>query len=299
MMTRRQLADRATVLAGGVPGWSIAHDPEGYFEYVTEGRQRVVNAARAAWRKKPPATRGKEPLPYSACEDLAVCLAVEACGDARPLPWANRKDAGNSWQPGQNLLRIKMRAKHAWRDWAPRKPWLAKLGDAVQTQGRLAHTFILTEIRYAEDGSPVSVDLAEYGQYHDADGPGPAPAADSCRCRSRVPVSRDSAGRWCIGSSWVIGHLDIIALAESEIAKQSTLPLTPPDDTAPVRRTLRQGSTGDDVRQVQRIVGVTVDGSYGPLTAAAVAGWQRARGLVGDGVWGPVSWTTYDRGGQP
>lgn len=82
-------------------------------------------------------------------------------------------------------------------------------------------------------------------------------------------------------------------------AEQPALPLAPPDDLAPVRRTLRQGSTGDDVRQVQRIVGVTVDGSYGPLTAAAVAGWQRARGLVGDGVWGPVSWTTYDRGGQP
>ncbi len=49
------------------------------------------------------------------------------------------------------------------------------------------------------------------------------------------------------------------------------------------------GSEQDRVRAIQRVVAVEVDGVYGPATNAAVARWQKERGLVADGVVGPVT----------
>lgn len=54
--------------------------------------------------------------------------------------------------------------------------------------------------------------------------------------------------------------------------------------------TLRNGSTGSDVRTWQQVIGVTVDGSFGPQTEAATKKWQAAHGLVPDGVVGPATW---------
>ncbi|MDR7276925.1 zinc D-Ala-D-Ala carboxypeptidase [Catenuloplanes atrovinosus] len=60
-------------------------------------------------------------------------------------------------------------------------------------------------------------------------------------------------------------------------------------------RTLRDGMSGEDVRQLQiRVAGWTasgevlsIDGEYGPRTAAAVGRFQTAYGLSSDGVAGP------------
>jgi len=49
----------------------------------------------------------------------------------------------------------------------------------------------------------------------------------------------------------------------------------------------QEGSTGDKVRSIQGIVGVTQDGVFGPQTAAAVRQWQTNLGLSADGIWGP------------
>jgi hypothetical protein len=49
----------------------------------------------------------------------------------------------------------------------------------------------------------------------------------------------------------------------------------------PQPRTLRLSSPhmhGRDVAEVQRLLGVEADGDFGPVTAAAVTGWKRARG---------------------
>jgi len=53
--------------------------------------------------------------------------------------------------------------------------------------------------------------------------------------------------------------------------------------------TLKVGSTGDAVKAVQTVVGATVDGVYGSLTAAKVKVWQAANGLTADGVFGAQS----------
>lgn len=52
---------------------------------------------------------------------------------------------------------------------------------------------------------------------------------------------------------------------------------------------LRIGSTGDAVALVQEIMGVEVDGWFGPVTEAAVKDYQRSKGLVPDGIVGPLT----------
>src|SRR3989338_5446789 len=53
--------------------------------------------------------------------------------------------------------------------------------------------------------------------------------------------------------------------------------------------TLKQGSSGSQVASLQATLGVTADGSFGPMTKAAVVAFQSANGLVADGVVGPMT----------
>lgn len=43
------------------------------------------------------------------------------------------------------------------------------------------------------------------------------------------------------------------------------------------------------VEDIQKLVGVTRDGIYGPATTAAVQKWQTSHGLAADGIWGRLS----------
>jgi peptidoglycan hydrolase-like protein with peptidoglycan-binding domain len=53
------------------------------------------------------------------------------------------------------------------------------------------------------------------------------------------------------------------------------------------KRLLKFGSRGADVKAVQRALGVTADGVFGPQTRAAVRAFQAKSGLLVDGVVGP------------
>ncbi len=53
--------------------------------------------------------------------------------------------------------------------------------------------------------------------------------------------------------------------------------------------TLRWGSRGGKVSSVQRIVGASADGVFGPRTHAAVKRWQARQDLVADGIVGPIT----------
>ena len=60
---------------------------------------------------------------------------------------------------------------------------------------------------------------------------------------------------------------------------------------------LRNGSTGDDVRRLQRVLVMMkslgfeqIDGMFGAKTEAAVRGFQDALDVTVDGVVGPVTW---------
>jgi peptidoglycan hydrolase-like protein with peptidoglycan-binding domain len=61
--------------------------------------------------------------------------------------------------------------------------------------------------------------------------------------------------------------------------------------------TLAVGSTGADTRRLQVLLVMIkdldfteIDGSFGPLTQAAVKSFQSGNGLTGDGVVGPATW---------
>jgi lysozyme len=66
------------------------------------------------------------------------------------------------------------------------------------------------------------------------------------------------------------------------------------------RTTIRKGSTGGDVPVLQlalRATGVYIlaDGHFGPKTEALVKAFQKAHGLVEDGVVGPKTWAALDK----
>ena len=54
-----------------------------------------------------------------------------------------------------------------------------------------------------------------------------------------------------------------------------------------------------DIRKVQRKVGVTADGVFGPATERAVKRWQRRHGLVADGIVGPQTRAAMGIGSGP
>lgn len=61
------------------------------------------------------------------------------------------------------------------------------------------------------------------------------------------------------------------------------------------RPVLRRGATGNAVRDLQRLLGIGVDGIFGPATQAALIAHQKARQLLADGIAGPVTWASLER----
>lgn len=53
--------------------------------------------------------------------------------------------------------------------------------------------------------------------------------------------------------------------------------------------TMKVGSTGTYVMNLQKFLGISADGKFGPMTAAAVKAWQANNGLTADGVFGAMS----------
>ena len=70
-------------------------------------------------------------------------------------------------------------------------------------------------------------------------------------------------------------------------------PVAPPGGPPP-RPTLRRGMSGELTKQVQGKIGVKADGNFGPKTEAALRAFQRAHGLVPDGIVGPKTWQALD-----
>lgn len=63
----------------------------------------------------------------------------------------------------------------------------------------------------------------------------------------------------------------------------------------PGRPTLRQGSSGEAVRTVQRILMLeAIDGIFGPQTHREVTKFQTRENLQADGVVGPLTWSALD-----
>jgi hypothetical protein len=58
--------------------------------------------------------------------------------------------------------------------------------------------------------------------------------------------------------------------------------------------TLKRGSKGQDVRRLQAMIGIKVDGDFGPKTEAALKAKQKKLGVVVDGRCGPYTWRALE-----
>jgi hypothetical protein len=73
----------------------------------------------------------------------------------------------------------------------------------------------------------------------------------------------------------------------SLITVTAMLALLAPLSLATSGSLLQRGSSGAGVAAVQRALGVSPTGNFGPVTARAVRAFQRGHGLVADGIVGP------------
>lgn len=69
-----------------------------------------------------------------------------------------------------------------------------------------------------------------------------------------------------------------------------------PGSVAVVARVLAKGVRGGGVEELQRILGLEVDGHFGPRTEEAVMLFQKINGLVPDGVVGVYTWEKLRKG---
>jgi murein DD-endopeptidase MepM/ murein hydrolase activator NlpD len=65
-----------------------------------------------------------------------------------------------------------------------------------------------------------------------------------------------------------------------------------------MRELVFYGMRGTEVQQLQRLLGLSPDGLFGPATQAAVVAFQQQRGLSADGIVGPDTWAALE-GGLP
>ncbi|WP_198150276.1 NlpC/P60 family protein [Janibacter melonis] len=110
--------------------------------------------------------------------------------------------------------------------------------------------------------------------------------------RHRTPKSTPSLSRMGATAATSLAAVAVAVPAAGAASAAPSVAATPSatsgtsTSTATIR-TLWLGHRGGLVKQVQRKVGVGVDGVYGPRTKAAVKRWQKRHGLVADGVVGP------------
>lgn len=75
--------------------------------------------------------------------------------------------------------------------------------------------------------------------------------------------------------------------------------------SAPSNPTLKQGASGAAVKTLQQALAKAgfspgaADGQFGPKTAAAVKAFQKAKGLVADGIVGPKTWAKLNAAATP
>lgn len=111
--------------------------------------------------------------------------------------------------------------------------------------------------------------------------------------------TEQTAGRWITYRATRMGtKKGVVAYKLASTAATPTPKVVPASTAPPVVTpksplslpTLRRGSRGSDVVTLQKRLGITSDGIFGPGTQAAVIAYQRSHSLVPDGIVGPKTW---------
>jgi peptidoglycan hydrolase-like protein with peptidoglycan-binding domain len=88
---------------------------------------------------------------------------------------------------------------------------------------------------------------------------------------------------------------EIIERVNALIASGGDITVNPAKPPAVIEKPIvKYGSTGSYVEQVQKAIGVTVDGDFGKATSQALAAYQKAHGLVADAICGSATWKVID-----
>lgn len=85
-----------------------------------------------------------------------------------------------------------------------------------------------------------------------------------------------------------------VSVAPAHSQDGAPAPEAPAASAAPAapaaRATLKVGSKGGDVKYLQKKLGITADGAFGPQTRKHVIEFQQKHGLTADGIVGPATW---------
>ena len=94
-----------------------------------------------------------------------------------------------------------------------------------------------------------------------------------------------------IGEGWTHYAVPVGLYSADEIQKAGRIK---------VRKTLRKGASGDEVRELQTMLAARgydvggIDGAFGNATESAVRAFQSAQGLTLDGICGTATWAALD-----
>mgnify|MGYP002653780041 CR=1 FL=1 len=112
--------------------------------------------------------------------------------------------------------------------------------------------------------------------------------------RHRAPSTSSQTGKRA-GATMVAVAAVSLGTATAGAQSATAAPATQSTQSATAKASfsglVKQGSRGTVVKQIQRKVGVTADGVFGPKTKAAVKRWQKRKGLAADGIVGPRTGT--------
>jgi peptidoglycan hydrolase-like protein with peptidoglycan-binding domain len=97
-------------------------------------------------------------------------------------------------------------------------------------------------------------------------------------------LAQDTAGKLATD---LAANKDATANTNNPKLSLPQTPTTPTTTPTTVSGTLRFGSTGESVKQIQSALGITADGNFGAQTKAAVIAYQQKNGLTVDGIVGP------------
>jgi murein L,D-transpeptidase YcbB/YkuD len=117
-------------------------------------------------------------------------------------------------------------------------------------------------------------------------------------CGAQIMFHREHASKTCPGTGIDQGEFIKQVVNYNQQVKVAKLPKQPSTKAAPVKSSvvpypglLKKGSRGKNVERVQRAVGITADGIFGPKTETAVKAYQKRHGLVVDGLVGIKTWS--------
>lgn len=141
----------------------------------------------------------------------------------------------------------------------------------------------------------------------DSGGPDPTPAGSGVRLRERRPRRVVLTGGLVavLGAGLVLGGTDGSADKQSDgqllvVAAPAAAPAAPVDNrAAPADPVLRQGSSGQAVRKLQKLLRIKRTGSFDRRTLRAVVNYQRGHGIPATGVVATLTWGSLLRSTAP